>query len=63
MTAEQLARLAEYVQEMKDCQSFCHEYTEQVWCDYNEEWIKPSNNFSGYVKDGGDRPTRPPINP
>lgn len=48
----QLSRFAEYVQEMKDCQSFSSQYPEQVWCDYNDDW-------STYVISGGIRPNRP----
>jgi hypothetical protein len=59
MTAEQYARLAEYVQEMKDCQELCGEWTAQEWQDYNDAWIDCDNNFNGYVKNGGVRPTRP----
>jgi len=55
----QLERLAEYIQEVKDCQTLCNGWTAQEWCDYNEAWINPSDNFNGYVKSGGVRPTRP----
>lgn len=59
LNAAQLERLAEYIQEMKDCQSLSNEWTEQEYCDYINEWIDPDNNFDGYVKNGGVRPPRP----
>ena len=49
-------RFDAYVQEMKDCKDLCACWTQSVWDAYNEDW-------KTFVKTGGDRPDRPPVNP
>lgn len=50
------ARLDEYSDEMKACKDCIPSWTQTVWNTYNNDW-------KHYVKSGGDRPDRPPVNP
>lgn len=55
MTTEQLARLQEWVQEVKDCHNGNSTWTHTEWCDYVDAWT----GTDGYIKNGGERPPRP----
>lgn len=51
----QQSRLAEFIQEMKDCHTLNCEWTHEEWCGYVDQWTDPS---TGYIVSGGVRPTR-----
>lgn len=55
MFEDQLTRLQEFVQEMKDCHNGNATWTHTEWCGYVEAW---TNASTGYVKNGGERPIR-----